>query len=246
MSLEDIVKSLATNTQQFQQETRTNIQNLVAQNQSLAAQQKNLEAQIGKMVVSLNRIENQGKLPSQTEPNPKANVSAITLQNRTVLDPEPKVKKSGRGEEKEAEFVGSKPSDEKVEEKVNEEKRKLPEVVIRPPFPKRFEQSKKEKKDKEIMETFRKVEVNIPLLDAIMGENMSGVLQVRKIPPKCKDPSMFTIPSKLGNVLIDKAMLDLGASINVMPYSLYSLLNVGPLKRTGVVVQLADRSIVYP
>ena len=79
MSLEDIVKSLVTNTQQFQQETRTNIQNLVAQNQSLAAQQKNLEAQIGQMAVSLNRIEKQGKLPSQTKPYPKANVSAITL-----------------------------------------------------------------------------------------------------------------------------------------------------------------------
>ena len=52
---------------------------------------------------------------------------------------------------------------------------------------------------------------------------------------------MFTIPCKLGNVLIDKTMLDLGASINVMPYSLYSMLNVGLLKRTRVVVQLADR-----
>ncbi|KAJ9542483.1 hypothetical protein OSB04_028989 [Centaurea solstitialis] len=273
MSLEDIVKSLATNTQQFQQETRTNIQNLVAQNQSLAAQQKNLEAQIGQMAVSLNRIENQGKLPSQTEANPKANVSAITLRNRMVPDPEPKLKKSGRNEEKEAEIVGAKPSEEKVDEKASEDKGKSPKVVIRPPFPKRFEQSKKEKEDKEIMDIFRKVEVNIPLLDAIkqvprydkflkelctnkkkltgnekvsMGENVSAVLQGQKMPLKCKDPGMFTIPCKLGNVSIDRAMVDLGASINVMPYSIYSLLNVGPLEKTGVVIQLADRSIVYP
>ena len=42
---------------------------------------------------------------------------------------------------------------------------------------------------------------------------------------------MFTIPYKLGNDRIEKAMLDLGASINVMPLSIYSSLNVGPLKK---------------
>jgi hypothetical protein len=41
-------------------------------------------------------------------------------------------------------------------------------------------------------------------------------------------------------------MCDLGASINVMPLSIFTSLNVGPLKETGVVIQLADRSIVHP
>ncbi|KAL0319921.1 UNVERIFIED_CONTAM: hypothetical protein Sradi_5253600 [Sesamum radiatum] len=40
-------------------------------------------------------------------------------------------------------------------------------------------------------------------------------------------------------------MCDLGASINVMPLAIYEYLNVGPQKETGVVLQLADRSIVY-
>ncbi|KAL0427043.1 UNVERIFIED_CONTAM: hypothetical protein Slati_2879100 [Sesamum latifolium] len=40
-------------------------------------------------------------------------------------------------------------------------------LVTRPPFPKRFTKSKKEEEEKEIFETFRKVEVNIPLLDGI-------------------------------------------------------------------------------
>ena len=39
--------------------------------------------------------------------------------------------------------------------------------MTRPPFLKRFYKSKKEKEEKEILETFDKVEVNIPLLDAI-------------------------------------------------------------------------------
>ena len=41
-------------------------------------------------------------------------------------------------------------------------------------------------------------------------------------------------------------MLNLGASISVMPYSIYASLNPGPLEETGVIIQLADRSNVYP
>jgi len=41
-------------------------------------------------------------------------------------------------------------------------------------------------------------------------------------------------------------MLDLGASISVMPYSVYTSLKLGPLNKTGVVIQLADISNAYP
>ncbi|XP_074298882.1 uncharacterized protein LOC141629851 [Silene latifolia] len=57
---------------------------------------------------------------------------------------------------------------------------------------------------------------------------------------------MFTIPCTIGNTKIQKAMLDLGASINVMPYFLYESMQLGPLHATSVVIQLADRSNVYP
>ncbi|KAL0319556.1 UNVERIFIED_CONTAM: hypothetical protein Sradi_5217100 [Sesamum radiatum] len=78
-----------------------------------------------------------------------------------------------------------------------------------------------------------------------MGENMSTILQ-SKLPPKCKDPGTFSIPCKIGNIGIENAMCDLGASINVMSLAIYESLNIGPLKETEVVLQLADRSIVYP
>jgi len=52
-----------------------------------------------------------------------------------------------------------------------------------------------------------------------VGENVSTVFQ-KKLPPKCKDPGVFSIPCKIGNLSLDKAMLDLGASINVMPRSI--------------------------
>ena len=60
-----------------------------------------------------------------------------------------------------------------------------------------------------------------------MGETVFAVLQ-KKMLIKQKDPCMFTIPCKIGNVGIEQAMCDLGASINLMPLSVYSTLNVGP------------------
>ncbi|XP_039050452.1 uncharacterized protein LOC120191588 [Hibiscus syriacus] len=256
MSLEEIVKSLETNTQQFQQETRTSIQNL--------------ENQMSQLASSVNRLESQGKLPSQTIVNPKQNVSAITLRSGKELK-EPSPLAHGRALDKKAEKEVVAPQTQKDQPKgLKSEKPK--EFVIESPFPSRFAKSKKKAEEKEILKTFRKIEVNIPLLDVIkkvpryakvlkesctnkrklkgnekvsMGENVSDVFQ-KKLPPKYKDPGMFTIPCKLGNVRIERAMLDLGASINVMPLSIYSSLNVGPLKETGVIIQLADRSNVYP
>ena len=57
---------------------------------------------------------------------------------------------------------------------------------------------------------------------------------------------MFTIPCTISGVKVDRAMLDLGVSINVMPYSLYETIKLGPLRETSVVIQLADRSNTYP
>ena len=41
-------------------------------------------------------------------------------------------------------------------------------------------------------------------------------------------------------------MLDLGVSINMMPKIIYASLNLGPLKETTIIIQLADRTNTYP
>ncbi|XP_071939238.1 uncharacterized protein [Coffea arabica] len=78
-----------------------------------------------------------------------------------------------------------------------------------------------------------------------MGENVSVVLQ-QKLPCKHKDPCMFTVPCKIGNVKIEKALIDLGVAINIMPRSIYNSLNLGSLKETSAIMQLADMSNAYP
>ena len=62
-----------------------------------------------------------------------------------------------------------------------------------------------------------------------VGENVYAVLQ-RKLPSKCKDPCTFTIPYTIGNTRFERYMLDLGASINVMPHSIYNSLNLSPIE----------------
>ena len=178
-----------------------------------------------------------------------------------------KAEEQDKGEEKK----GEAPKSWKYQEMTLEDFNKLPHYVPIPPFPHRYGQPKRDAATDEILETFRKVEINIPLLDAIkqvprytrflkelctnktkfkgnekinVGENVSIVLQ-KKLPPKCKDPDMFYIPCKIGNSGFARCMLNLGAPINVMPRSAYDYLNLGPLEHTSLVIQLSDRSNAY-
>ncbi|RDX78371.1 hypothetical protein CR513_41361, partial [Mucuna pruriens] len=58
--------------------------------------------------------------------------------------------------------------------------------------------------------------------------------------------NIFSVPCTIGGCTFADAMLDLGASINVMPASTYRSLNFGDLEPTGMTIQLANRSIVQP
>ncbi|PRQ60446.1 hypothetical protein RchiOBHm_Chr1g0381281 [Rosa chinensis] len=79
----------------------------------------------------------------------------------------------------------------------------------------------------------------------MLSEEVSAVLQ-RKLPPKLKDPGSFTIPCTIGEKNFEKVLLDLGASVNLMPYSVYKTLGVGPLQNINISLQFADRSVKYP
>ena len=80
---------------------------------------------------------------------------------------------------------------------------------------------------------------------AFLTEQVSAVIE-QKTPPKYKDPSCPTISCQIGTHEFGQALLDLGSSVNLMPYSVYSQLGLGEIKPTSVVLQLADRSIKRP
>ncbi|KAM1573919.1 hypothetical protein ACFX1Z_043322 [Malus domestica] len=286
MSLDNdqVVKLLTTLTQEVQN-----------QNKERQIQDKrvdNLVKQVGQIAEFMGQIREQGKLPSSTIMNPKGGfetINAIMLRSGTQVGAEPKSSKSSHDEDEkllQEEAQGPKltakdeqslptpssPPKPSQTTKVSPNSPFSSSIPLNVPFPGRFRQSKKEEAEKDILETFRKVQVNIPLLDAIkqvpryakflkelctsrrrisnkevvqVSENVSAMLQ-RKLPPKCKDPGSFTIPCVIGKTKFEQCMLDLGASINVMSYSIYASMNLGELKNDGVIIQLADRSNAYP
>ncbi|KAH9697831.1 hypothetical protein KPL71_023777 [Citrus sinensis] len=79
----------------------------------------------------------------------------------------------------------------------------------------------------------------------MLTEDCTAILE-NKLPPKLKDPRSFNSPCTIGNCYFDKALCDLGANINLMPFSIFKKLGLGEPKATTVTLQLADRSIKYP
>ena len=141
-----------------------------------------------------------------------------------------------------------------------------------PPFPQALRTKKKETQQAGILEVLRQVKVNIPLLDiikqvpayakflkdlctikkglciekkAFLTEQVSAIIQ-SKNPVKYKDPGSPTISVNIGGTCIDKSLLDLGASVNLQPYSVYMQLGLGELKPTNITLSLADRSVKIP
>ena len=58
------------------------------------------------------------------------------------------------------------------------------------------------------------------LKKAFLTEQVRSIIQ-NKYPVKCKDLGSSTISCKIGDCLIERALLDLGASVNLMPYLVY-------------------------
>ena len=141
-----------------------------------------------------------------------------------------------------------------------------------PPFPQALKAKKKDINQAEILEVLRQVKVNIPLLDmikqvpmyakflkdmctvkrglnvdkkAFLTEQVNAIIQC-KTPVKYKDLGCPTISVNIRGTCVEKALLDLGVSVNLLPYLVYKQLGLGELKPTSITLSLADRSIKIP
>ncbi|RVW56548.1 hypothetical protein CK203_115021 [Vitis vinifera] len=103
-----------------------------------------------------------------------------------------------------------------------------------PPFPQALHGKKEIKNSSEILEVLRQVKVNIPLLDMIK--------QVPTYAKFLKD--LCTVKrGQHWRDTVEKALLDLGASVNLLPYSVYKQLGLGGLKPTAITLSLADSQL---
>ncbi|GJU38726.1 reverse transcriptase domain-containing protein [Tanacetum coccineum] len=119
------------------------------------------------------------------------------------------------------------------------------------PYPQRLRKEKMEERYAKFIDLIKKVRINVPLVDVLIGmpnygkflkdlvSNKSKMEQIfaaflneecslivrNKLPPKLGDPGSFLIPCTLANSVEYLALADLGASINLMPYSLKTFLH---------------------
>ncbi|XP_075481201.1 uncharacterized protein LOC142521913 [Primulina tabacum] len=252
------------------QDRKSNLEDMLAnyiagnemrwQNQD--AMMQRVETQLGKLATQMS-TRAPGSLPSDTEKNPKG-VNAVTVTSpikQEAVDVGENVKEKG----------SSKPKFEDTKEK-GKSLNSNPTIDINSlPFPQREKQLQLDTQFSKFLEIFKKLHINIPFAEALaqmpsyakflkdillnkmklvdfetvkLSEECSTNLQ-NNLPPKAKDPGSFSIHCTIGTSFFGKALCDLGASINLMPYSCFEKLGIGKVKPTTISLQLADRSIKY-
>ncbi|XP_028216596.1 uncharacterized protein LOC114398620 [Glycine soja] len=180
------------------------------------------------------------------------------------------IKEGEKEEEEDQESEGER----KTKSELAKEKKK--EVVSctgkEAPYPLVPSKKDKERHLAHFLDIFKKLEITIPFGEAlqqmplyskflkdlltrkrkyihsdniVVEGNYSSVIQ-RILPPKHKDPVSVTIPCSIGPVLVGKALIDLGASINLMPLSMCRRIRELEIMPTRMTLQLVDRSITRP
>ncbi|XP_028769798.1 uncharacterized protein LOC114727232 [Neltuma alba] len=223
--------------------------------------------------ISDQQAKNLGTMPSNTVINPKS-VNAICLRSGKKVGP---IQDLSDDEEVDEEIEVENPpkrsesskemkllKKESTKEHESKESKKQPE--------KSTHGTLSNEGKEELLETFRKVEVNIPLLELIkkipkyakflkelctnkrkfkpnervqLPSSVSALFKPQ-LPIKCQDPGSFTIHCTVGKHFNGKALCDLGASVNLMPLAVFNRLNLGETRPTTVTLLFADKSISYP
>nr|GEU61860.1 hypothetical protein [Tanacetum cinerariifolium] len=141
------------------------------------------------------------------------------------------------------------------------------------PFSSRLKKQKKDDEDERLFSIFKQIHINLSFLKAMIHmpkgakvlkdlfshkeklEKAASLVKLseecfaiipRSLPQKEEDPGSFTLLCLTEPLAVKNALADLGASINLMPHSLFRQLRISKLKPTKMSIQLADRSIKYP
>ncbi|KAL4329427.1 hypothetical protein AHAS_Ahas13G0299000 [Arachis hypogaea] len=160
---------------------------------------------------------------------------------------------------------------EEEEASFKEPKRKaIVDESIPIPFPSMVKKAQKTPEfDLNMLQVFKKVEVTIPLLDAIqripkyakflkdlcthkdrIGELETLSLEssisslMKPIPEKCGDPGPCLVSCRIGGRTFHDCICDLGAWVSIMPFSIFVRLNLALLKKSAAKFALADKSVI--
>ncbi|GJR24488.1 reverse transcriptase domain-containing protein [Tanacetum coccineum] len=249
---------------------QTQGQNLQTQLNNLATSNQRLESMLGNFI-KMNTASTSGTLPSNTVTNPKEDLKGITTRSGVaykgptipITSSSPKVVERETEVTKDTMLPTNNGSTEDVQPPVVpvvhhesiSEPVNAPVSASRPnqkasiPFPsRRNDERRREKANDQIekfYEIFRDLSVRCWLARTPLNENCSAVI-LNKLPKKLGDPGRFLIPCEFSGINTCNALADLGASINLMPYSVWKDLSLPKLTPTCMTLELADCSISEP
>ncbi|XP_010276310.1 PREDICTED: uncharacterized protein LOC104611088 [Nelumbo nucifera] len=199
---------------------------------SVVEENKDIKSQITKLTNAL-VIQERGKIPSQPQTNPKGShmvqestsdsknimgVHAITTRSGKVLDgPLPSPSRTNVTTSRRTEDAPSKQLEKEATIQVLAYAKVINDLCT------------------------MKMRHHVKKI-AFLTEQVSAVIEQRTL-PKYKDPGCPTIDCHIGTQEFSQALLDLGASVNLMPYLVYLQLGLGEIKSMSVVLQLANRYI---
>ncbi|CAM8905466.1 unnamed protein product [Rhodiola kirilowii] len=239
----------------------------------LVIQNRMLETQVAQQANSATM--EQGKLPSTPEHNTRESVNAITLRGGKQLEMIPAQTTRNSVEKSALNSAPAEEETSNEAEDRNENSAQTVEPApYKPPipFPQRLKGARRDKEFMQFVDKIRTLYITMPFTDAItqiptnakfmkeiltgkrkmdgtetvaLSEECSAAMHV-PMPPKLKDSGSFSIPCDIGGLTIRRALCDLGASVSIMPYSLYAKLNLGDLCPTNISIRLADRSCRLP
>nr|GEV39451.1 reverse transcriptase domain-containing protein [Tanacetum cinerariifolium] len=207
-------------------------------------QEENLRRNLNNDMISIlgsffqNQASTSGTLPSNTVPNPKGEMKAVTTRSGLAYEglsiltnsPIEKVDKQNIEEitdKEHSNFPGSTTQVQPPVVLISILEPDVPRTQSKPtiPYPSRLNDQKLPK---------------VPL-----NENCSAML-LKKLPEKLRDPSKFLISCDFPGMEVCHALADLGASINLMPLSILKKLSLPELTPTRMTLELAGRSITHP
>ncbi|XP_022004199.1 uncharacterized protein LOC110901708 [Helianthus annuus] len=227
--LEEMFAQMMTQTQAFMKNQEQTNKNNELQLKNQQAALLDLQRTVGGLAKQLQEHP-PGQFSGNTFPNP-ANQSAKAITTR-----------SGKSL---GEVVREREVEE-VEEEVDEEiEMEAPgKLKINLPFIEALQSMPKYAK---FLKDLLKRKERIGELSKIPLTGGCSAVVLNKLPEKLTDPGTFTIPCFFGGAVTPAhALADLGASINLMPFSLYERLGLGELTPTRMSLSLADRSVKYP
>ncbi|CAM8934901.1 unnamed protein product [Rhodiola kirilowii] len=216
-----------------------------------------------------------GKLPSKPDRNYRESVNAITLRGGKHIEmvPAQATRTPAAKSALDSTPVEGETSKEAENRAENSAQTVEPAPYMPPvPFPQRLRGARRDKEFMQFVDKVRTLYITMPFTDAItqiltyaqfMKEIMSGKRKIdgtknvalseecsaathQPMPPKLQDSGSFSIPCDIGGIIVRRALCDLGASVSIMPYSMYAKLKLGDLCPTNVTICLADRSCRLP